>query len=496
MAANTEERVGDARGARLRRELTIWSVIGVSVATVAPSLGANINPQGAIPLVGRAVPLTLILATGAVLLVTYSFARLSQHVSHAGSAYALVGITLGARSGAVAGWTLFGAYLCYAIINFIATGIFLTAFLTEVGIWSSPADAPWIIALVQAVIATYLACVPIRKAGRALFIIELTTVALITLVAVVVLVRVSTGHAPAGQSFTLDMFTLPSGTKTSDLFLALVFGFLYFAGYESAATLGEETTRPKRDIPRALFSVALVGGIFFVCITAIEMLGFGTSKASVARAGSSSSLLGDLGRQYIAGWIGDLITLGVTASAFACSIACVVAASRMLFAIARDASDHGRLSDVSSRTGAPVAAAVLIGVVGAIVTLFGRLVWTSVPIEYFSWVATVGTLGVLVVYALVTIGSIRFLFFDGEARRPRWELVIPVAGTAVIAYVLYRNLWPVPAGTGKYFPYVAAAWIVVGIVGVFAMPRLAERFGARLAADMLPAEPVRGDAGV
>jgi len=41
-----------------RRELNIWEAVGISVALMAPSMAANINPQGVIGSVGRAVPLT------------------------------------------------------------------------------------------------------------------------------------------------------------------------------------------------------------------------------------------------------------------------------------------------------------------------------------------------------------------------------------------------------------------------------------------------------
>jgi hypothetical protein len=40
-------------------------------------------------------------------------------------------------------------------------------------------------------------------------------------------------------------------------------------------------------------------------VTAVEMMGFGTSKAGVTAFASSPSLLGDLGTSYVGAWIGD-----------------------------------------------------------------------------------------------------------------------------------------------------------------------------------------------
>ena len=72
---------------KLRRELSIWEAIGISLALMAPSMAANINPQGPATLVGRAVPLTFIMATIGVLLVAYTFVRLTQRFNHSGSVY-------------------------------------------------------------------------------------------------------------------------------------------------------------------------------------------------------------------------------------------------------------------------------------------------------------------------------------------------------------------------------------------------------------------------
>ena len=76
------------------------------------------------------------------------------------------------------------------------------------------------------------------------------TVTLIVVVVVVIFARVLAGTAPSGQSFTLSPFTLPSGVGLGTVALAAVFGLLSFAGFEGAASLGEETDNPRRDIPR------------------------------------------------------------------------------------------------------------------------------------------------------------------------------------------------------------------------------------------------------
>src|SRR5436305_112030 len=209
-------------GAQLRRELSVWEAIGLSLALMAPSMAANINPQGTAGSVGRAVPLAFALATVGVLLIAYTFVRLCQRFNHAGSVYGFVGATLGPRAGVVAGWALLGTYVFYGVVTSTAAGIF----------------------------------------GTAIF-----------------------------------------------------------------------------------------GGVYFVFVTAVEVMGFGTDDAGVAAFTASSSLLGDLGTQYVASWVGHLITIGAAISAFGCALACAVSASRLLFALSRDGVGPGALAQVSATRG-------------------------------------------------------------------------------------------------------------------------------------------------
>src|ERR1700689_140516 len=97
----------------LKRSLSVWAAVGLSVALMAPSMAANINPQASATTVGRAVPLAFALSAVGVLLVSYTFVRLCQRLNHAGAVYGFVGATLGARAGVVSGWALAGTYTFY-----------------------------------------------------------------------------------------------------------------------------------------------------------------------------------------------------------------------------------------------------------------------------------------------------------------------------------------------------------------------------------------------
>jgi amino acid transporter len=472
----------------LRRTLTTWGAISLSIAAMGASLAVNINPQGAGATVGRAVPLTFILATIGVVLVAYGFARICGRLSHAGSVFGLTGVTIGPRAGVVAGWSLLGAYFAFTITTSMTAGIFGANFLQAIGLWhTTPTIAPWIIAILSVAVCLVMALSPVRTSMRTLLWVEVLTASLIAVIGIVVIIRVASGHAPGHQPFTLNMFTVPPGIGTSTLFLGIVFGFLSFAGFEAAATLGEEAADPRRAIPRAIFGVAIFGGIFYTIGTAVEMLGFGTTTKGVAAFAGTSSLFGTLGSEYVTPAVGDIVTLGTTIAAIGCCLATLVAAARLVFAMSRGGVGDRRLSQVSGKSGVPAVAATAISVTAVVVILLILAVSNHVAFNLFAWSGTVGTLVLLVAYAIFTAGAWYYLCVKGPRHGEpanRLDFIIPVLGLIVLGYTLYRNVLPWPATTaGQVIVILAVVWVVVAIVGVVAAPRQAAKIGSRLSQD-------------
>jgi len=481
MTANSNE-TGSGTGQRkLHRNLSVWEAIGISLALMAPSMAASINPQGTATTVGRAVPIAFALAFVGVLLVAYTFVRLTQRFHHSGSVYGFVGATLGPRAGVISGWALTGTYTFYAVVTSMAGGRFAANFLDHLGVWHNPPTwSGFLLGALGMVVVWWLAITPARGGTRLLLAAEAVTVALIVIVIVIVFAKLAGHSAPHGLGVDWSVFSLPSGIPLSTIFLGVVFGFLSFAGFEAAATLGEETRRPRRDIPRAILGVAIFGGVYFFVVTAVEVMGFGTSARGVTAFINSTSLVGDLGTSYVSAWLGTLITLGAMVSAFSCALASTVGASRLAFAMGRDGILPARLSAVSERRRTPTVSTLAVVLAVYVIIAFTWFVLGGDPFTLFLESGTIGTLILLVVYVLATIGMVRLVFFTGQSTVRRWELIIPVLGIIVLGYTLFRNVWPLPTGVAWWGPSVTIAWLVVGIVLVLARPAATQRAGEAL----------------
>jgi amino acid transporter len=300
---------------------------------------------------------------------------------------------------------------------------------------------------------------------------------------VVVFAKLIGDSAPNGQSMSAigDAFSLPPGTTLDAVATASVFGFLSFAGFEGAAALGEETDSPTRNIPRAIFLAPLVVGIFYLVVITAQTLGFGTDAAGVKAFASSSSPLGDLSKSYVGSGLEDAIDLGASISAFASGLGTATAASRIMFALARDGMPGSPLGRASARTGAPAGALAVVMTVAFAGIIGQRLAGTSAANAFF-YPGTIGVLSLLVAYIATNLGAIRHLFVRAR-RRPLWQLVFPVVGIAFLVFTIYKNV----AGTSApydRFPWIVLAWLAIGALVVALAPGVARRVGEALTREL------------
>lgn len=410
-------------------------------------------------------------------LVGYGFVKLSRHISHTGSVYALVGRTLGPRAGFIAGCALFMAYVMIGTGSTVEIALFSNKVLARIHLVDGATEWIWT-ALIALVLVIGLSLSEIRVITRLLLVCEIVGAALVALLSIVVLVRTGTGHAPGGRTLSWDFLHLPAGTGFGTIAGAAVFGFLAFAGFEGAAALGEETMNPKREIPRALKITLVVVGAFFLLAIVGQAVGYGSSAAGVTVFAGAEDPYGDLAGQYIGTATGALLDLVASLSLFAITLGTVNGAARVGLALARDAGASGPLVRLTRR-GAPVGTLSLIGVLLLCFTVGQRLAGTALLDATFYWL-TIGTIALLVAYAMATAGALRFLFLGRYARAPRWQAVIPVLALAFVLYTIYKNVVGVE-GPYRFFPYIVLAVLAVAAVVVVAVPGLADRVRSQIA---------------
>src|SRR6185437_13220804 len=397
---------GAAPSQGLHKELSLVDAAAFSVGLIGPVGAIGLLGTGAAVIIGRAVTLSFVFAVVGVALVAYCFVKLSQHISHTGSVYALCGVTLGPQAGFFAGWALMGAYIAIGCGSTIEIGLFARTFINDA--FGTHITQWWWLAMIGLLGVTAVAFMEIRVITRALLTSEVIGAILVTILSLVILVKVIFSHGPNGQTFTWNFLAPPHGSGISTIAKAAVYGFRAFAGFEGAAALGEETSNPKTQIPRAIKTAVVVVGAFYLVTAAAQSLGYGAT-AKGAHAYSVGLPFSDLSMGYIGKWYADILNLMATVSLFAISLGVASGAARILYAQARDATGTRTGLAGLSKTGAPAVALVVVITVIGVNLIVQQLVGESVESATFS-ALQVGTVLILVAYVMPTIGAIRYLF--------------------------------------------------------------------------------------
>lgn len=465
-----------ARGT-LRRELGFGGTASLSVGGMAPTLAMSVTGVQAARLLGRAAPLAYVLAGAAMVLIGYGFVRLSSAFSHAGSVYAFIGKTLGPRAAFFATWMLIGTYIVFPPVSVLGMAAFTQAFLRHAGIATGPDWLP--IAVISWVLVWLLVSRGITLTARSVIAVETVSLLLITALITIIFVRLGLDHGPGRQRLTADVVKIPPGVSLATIALAGTFGILSFGGFESAISAGEESQRPTHVIPRSIIAAVAFGAVFYVFCISGQVLGFGTDNAGVSQFAHSSAPLGDLAHAYVGGAMADLLDIAAVLSSLGAALVGVAVASRTLYALARDRIIASGIATVSTDTGAPTGA-VTTSMALTLVLLVGFGLAGTTALNAFFYLATIGTLSVLVLYVLVSASALR-LQMSTPGLKSRLAMILPIGGAIVALYVLYRNLVPAPAFPYDLFPYIVAGWLVLGITVALVLPGLSGRIRDGLA---------------
>lgn len=142
-------------------------------------------------------------------------------------------------------------------------------------------------------------------------------------------------------------------------------------------------------------------------------------------------------------------------------------AARLLYALSRDEVGPASLGAVSSRSGVPARSTAAVVIAGYVITILAWFAFGVAPFDLFVASGTIGTLILLLVYALATIGAAKLLFLSGERQVAAWEVTVPFLALVVIGYTLLRNVYPHPPGAAKWYPIISALWVIVGVLLTF-----------------------------
>src|ERR1700733_14842681 len=376
----------------LVKRLSLPEAIGLSGSVIFPPVTAAFNVTLVVQAAGAAAPLAFAIGTVAMVLVALSFMAFTHRVAHAGSAYAYISHTFGSKMGFIAGWSLLLTYVGFATAQAALAGSFTAAALKGISVDIGPS---WIaIGGAATLLAWWWAYRDMRLAGRLMLGLEAAAMTGILVLCVSILLQVRPGIHESAASFRP-----PGGFGGwAGLGFGMVFCILSFGGFEGAATLGEETHDPRRNIPIALLFTVIASGLFFTFVAYCEVIGFGPD--GIKALGKSEAPLNELALRYVSPGMAIALDLAAAISCFSGMLGPLAASARVLFALGRGGLGS-TLSGVHPVHGTPAPAVSM----SALLIIVPFMLWAPFigSGNYYSYTSTTATLALILVY--ISVGT-------------------------------------------------------------------------------------------
>jgi amino acid transporter len=277
----------------------------------------------------------------------------------------------------------------YAIVGVVAAGTFG---------WDLN---PSIVSLAGLVIVGVLGYLGISVNVRLLVVLLAIEIIALSIVDVALLVQ----GGPEGYSLSgLEPSTVAGG----GFGVALLLGMISYSGLEATVVFSEEARDPRRTIPRAVYVSLTFVAVFYALTSWLISVHTGPSNVQAAAGEDPGAFFFTVVGDTMGSGFTRLLEFLVISSFLALFIGFQSMISRYVFALARAGMLPSKLGVTSGEGRNPVVASVVVTLTLALV-LGAFVVSGADPITVtYSWLVGLGTVGLLVVLAVVSAAILVF----------------------------------------------------------------------------------------
>ncbi|MCX4720574.1 MULTISPECIES: APC family permease [Streptomyces] len=474
---------GQDRALRADRLGTAGLLLSVLAASAPLMVVAGVMPTtfGVMGIVGQ--PLLFVILGAVLALFSVGYAEMSRHVHNAGAFYAYIARGLGPTAGAGASLVALVAYSAmqvgvFGILGFEISGLFATYLDIELA-W-------WIPALLAVAVTGALGWLKIDLNAKVLGVLLLVECVL------VVVFDVAAITEPAAEGLSLHAFN-PETLGGAGFGTALCFCIAAFVGFEQSPVYAEETSKPHIVVSRVMFLAVGFVALFFAVSAWALTVATGPSEVVKTSAEAGPTLLFQLTESRLGTTFTDVLHVLFVTGMFAAMLSFHNVVARYAFAMGREGLLPATFGRTNAGTGAPATGSLLQTGVAALVVIAFALTEDKAPadptlavqppdpttpvLHLFTWMGSVGALGVTLLMAAASFAVIAFFVRRGTAGAQVWRLVAAgAAGLALLAIAVYTvKDFGVLVGAEKGS---ALSWVLPGIIGAAVVIGLA--YGAVL----------------
>ena len=395
------------KGAQLRRDIGFF---GAAFLVLNAMIGAGIFAlPGKVAVSAGLLSPWLFLAVGIVFLaVVLTFAELASYFRDSGGPVLYASYAFGPLAGFGTGWVLFLSRMTAFAANANVMAIYLGSLFPWFGDGIGRAAVISIVTLGL----TYANILGVRDGVRTMGFFTVLKVLPLILLVLLGLQHVTTGTLIPSASAIIDDL---GGTT-----LLLVYAYV---GFETMAVTAGETTEPRRTLPRALIRTVIGTGILYFLIVLVFI--------SVIPADTyADATLVDVGRT-LAGTAGAIaITLAAVFSIGGNLAGTMIAAPRLIFALAENRLLPAWFGNIHARYATPDHSILVMGGLAMVMALTGSFVELAVASSLSRMLSYI-----LCIASLPIIRNRASDAMKARAYRIRGGYLVPLIGLAICLWL-------------------------------------------------------------
>jgi amino acid transporter len=444
-------------GEQLRKTLTTPKIVFLVIAAAAP-LAAMV---GTVPLAfaignGAGFPAMFAFAGVTLYLFSVGYAAMSRRIVNTGGFYTYLSCGLG-KPAAVAGGLI--AVVAYNAVTVGLAGAF--GYFAQLVAHSYGLDLPWELWAGAAILAVaVLGYRRIDVSARVLCVLMIAEIGILLVLDVAVLGERGAAALPV-VSFQ------PQTVLAGGIGVSLMFAFISYIGFESAALFGEESRDPRRSVPLATYLSVVVITVFYALTSWIAVGAVGSDSVAQVAGEQLGNLFFGLAEEHVGSTANTVMQIMLCTSLFAATLALHNAANRYLFALGRERVLPRWLGGVHARHGSPHRASLAQTAVTVVVVAAFAVAGLDPYLNLATTMLGLGTLGIIVLQAAAGLATI--VFFRNRPERHWWRTVVApglgVVGLIAAIVLVVRNfdvLTGTTAGAVAALPWLFAAVAVAG----------------------------------
>jgi amino acid transporter len=466
-----------------RGALGLVDISASTMANIGPAYSFYFGFAGMVILAGLASPLVILVAAVAIALLGNTLSQFSRAHPSTGGFITFVGKSFGGTSAVTTALVAGMGYIIAIASVLVISGGFLSIMIQ----YYTGTNIPWIIfsALFTAgaMFMMFRGVAVSTKLAGFFFAFEITV---LFVVSIAVLIK-NGGHL-SGVPFEPSHIT----NHFSGLGVAFPLAVYLFIGWENSAALAEETTNPRRNVPRAVFlSIALMAFTYLVVAYA-TVTGF---HYSITALTAPTVLIPFINVAHsVAAWLAFIAYLAGLTSTLGVLIAAVNSQCRLIFNAGREGLLPAWIGRVQPVRRTPVNAIIAFVAIASAITLgwaighwIGGTGNSLSAINFFAESATMGTILIVFVYLAANVALPFYYrkYRPGEFNIVK-HIVLPALGVVAVGIPIYYLFNPSPPiQPYDWFPWVGVGLIVVSILYAIWLvrrdPGLGDRVGSIIA---------------